>query len=477
MPAHDATEQARLSAAETALAAEVERRGDELRRWASFVWDHPELAYQEHQAAAHFVKVIGAARGFTVATEAAGLPTAFAAQSEAMAPPTVAFLAEYDALPGLSNVPEPRQAPQVAGGAGHGCHHHLLGAASVLAGLALQGQLAQAAEAPAGQVRIIGCPAEERDGAKIPMLSAGVFDGVDFVVAWHPASRTHPCHAGNQALICLTVSFFGLASHAAMAPHAGRSALDAALLFAHGLEFLREHIPDGSRIHYVVTRGGAQPNIVPDAAEVEVYLRARRIDAAEQLLWRLSEVARGADRMAWTDWYGDRSAGYRAPELTVQSAYWPMLPNRAGTEALQQVLAALGPIAFGEQDQSAARALQRVFGVSTDGLDGSAVGVPDEGAAAGSSDVGDVSWNVPLVELNAATLPTSIPVHSWAAVAAGKESFAVKGAVRAAQAMAILGHRFLSDASLRHRIARDFEATTSGVRWRSLAGTKLTLGP
>lgn len=466
----------RLSAAEAAIAAEVERRSDDLRRWASFVWDHPELGHQEQRSAAHLADAITADGSFVVERAVAGLPTAFVARPPVRRAPVVAFLAEYDALPALSNVAEPRRAALVPGGAGHGCHHHLLGAASVLAGLVLQRHLGDPSAGTRGSVWIVGCPAEETDGAKVGLLDRGAFAGVDFVVTWHPDSHTYIGRGASLALLCLTATFHGRASHAAMSPYSGRSALDAALLFAHGLEMLREHVPDGARIHYVIVQGGQQPNIVPERAVVEVYLRAPEVDEVERMLQRLLHVARGADQMSWTDGYGDGAVGYRPPTVTVDSAYWPTLHNRRGSREIEAVLAALGPLPFDDRARAEANAYQRAFGVEPAGLDASALGVPED-ATVGSSDVGDVSWNAPLVELNAVTLPMGIPVHSWAAVAAGKCDFAFQGAVRAAQAMAILGYRYLSDAALRREIVAEFTAATGAVRWRSLAGRTHTLTP
>ncbi|MBW2525480.1 MAG: amidohydrolase [Deltaproteobacteria bacterium] len=465
-----------LSEAELELAAEVAGRVEDLRGWASYVWDHPELAHQERRSAACLAQAIRADGGFDVEMGPAGLETAFVARTERAATPVVAYLAEYDALPAMSNVAEPRRAPVAPGAPGHGCHHHLLGAASVLAGLSLRQHLASSDELSPGAIWIVGCPAEEADGGKIQLLREGAFAGVDFAVAWHPEETTFVCRGGSLALITLSVSFRGRASHAAIAPHLGRSALDAALSFMQGLEFLREHLPDGARIHYVLRRGGAQPNVVPDHAEVEVYLRAKTVGEVEHMLQRLGHVARGADRMAWTDWYGDAEAGYRPPEVVVDSAYWPTLHNRTASAVLERILAGLGPIPFLGQDHDEAREFQQALGVDPVGLDGTAVSTP-EAAAIGSSDVGDLSWNVPLVELNAATLPVGIPVHSWAAVGCGKREFAFKGALRAAQAMAVMGYRYLCEERLRRKIADEFDHTTAGVEWRTSAGTRLTLTP
>ena len=240
----------------------VDRLAQELVATSRFLHQHPELAYEEWESARHLTDLLNA-HGFEVTEGAGGLPTAFLAKTpDSRGTATVAFLAEYDALPSL----------------GHACGHNLIAASSVGAALALQPLL----PALGGQVVVIGCPAEEKGGGKIALAKAGLFAGIDAALLVHPSNRTELFKCA-LAMRALRVEFFGKSSHAAAAPHLGINALDAVLLAFTNLNALRQQLRDDARIHGVITDGGRAPNIIPDYATARFYIRALDLDYLRDL--------------------------------------------------------------------------------------------------------------------------------------------------------------------------------------------------
>ena len=402
------------------------------------VWGMPELAYDEHRSAAEHTAFLRE-HGFRVTEHLAGIPTAM--QGEAgEGGPVIAILGEFDALPGLSNeagVAEHRPIP--GAGHGHACGHNLLGAASLLAAAAVKDWLAE--NGIAGRVRYYGCPAEEGGAAKGFMARAGCFDDVDIAISWHPsgwAAVNEPLSLANTRI---DFTFHGRASHAAAAPHLGRSALDAVELMSVGVNYLREHVPSESRIHYAyLDAGGVAPNVVQAKAKVRYLIRAADVRDLNKLVARVRKIADGAALMTET-----------RIETQVISAVSNLLGNRPLERLMQDSLDRLGPPAFDAADRAQAAEFQRTLSEEDIAASFRKVGMSPNDAPLcdrivpldskgvpmiGSTDVGDVSWKVPTVQARGATHAIGTALHSWQATAQGKLPAAHKGMVHVAKVMA-----------------------------------------
>ena len=254
------------------------------------IWDYAEIGYREEKSSRLLQERLRQA-GFTVEAGVAGMPTAFVA-SAGQGGPVIGVLAEFDALPGISQeaVPEKKERPGVT--AGHACGHHLFGAGSIQAAIAVQEWL-KATGRP-GTVRVFGTPAEEGGSGKVYMVRAGLFNGVDAVVHWHASDRNLTIMMPSLANRSGKFRFRGVASHAASAPERGRSALDGVEAMNHMVNMLREHVPDFTRLHYVVTKGGEAPNVVPAFAEVYYYVRSPSREVVRDVWDRVVQAAQGA---------------------------------------------------------------------------------------------------------------------------------------------------------------------------------------
>ncbi|MDT8857830.1 amidohydrolase [Paracoccaceae bacterium Fryx2] len=403
------------------------------------IWDMPELNFAEVRSAAAHAQMI-ASEGFRPMSGIAGMPTAVGGEA-GDGGPVIVIMGEYDALPGLSqHAGLPEQRELVPGGNGHGCGHNLLGSASLLAAAALKEWLARAGLP--GRVRYLGCPAEEGGSAKGFMVRAGCFDDVDAAICWHPGPLTGVTSPLSLACVESEFIFHGRASHASVSPHLGRSALDAVELMNVGVNYLREHMPPGARIHYAITdAGGISPNVVQARAAVRQLVRAPTLPEMWSLNDRVIDVARGAALMTGT---------------TMQMRQISGEANLVGNTVLERLMDAalrrLGPPPFDAEDQTVAaafaatldpqdiRAALANFGLTR--TPGAAlcdqIYAMGSGSrhAIGSTDVGTVSWVVPVVQCRVATCATGTPAHSWQMVAQGRTAAAHKGMILAAKAMA-----------------------------------------
>ncbi|MCX7027897.1 MAG: amidohydrolase, partial [Spirochaetes bacterium] len=267
------------------------------------IWEHPEPAYEEARSSAIYRRRLES-RGFTL-TLCPEMNHSFIAE-KGSGGPAIAYMGEYDALPGMSQVCSTERNPAVEGGPGHACGHNLLGAGSLAAAETLAALLEK--RGLPGRVRYYGCPAEEALG-RIPLVKAGRFDDADAVMTWHPADVNTPHRYTTNANLSVVFSFTGRASHAGMAPQAGRSALDAAQLFNLSMEFMREHLDKGILLHYVITDGGKRPNIVPETAATWLYIRAPKAEIVRKVMKRLDKAARGACLMTETSFTRQIKAG------------------------------------------------------------------------------------------------------------------------------------------------------------------------
>lgn len=432
----------------------VEAQRASLQDLADRIWRYAETALREKQSS-EALAVYLEQQGFRVRRGVAGMPTAFVAEY-GRGRPVIGILGEYDALPGLSQKAQPEKEPREPGGGGHGCGHNLFGPASAGAAVAVK-ELIESGDL-AGTIRFYGTPAEEAVGGKLYMVKAGLFDDVDAALAWHPDTENEADVQSSQALVDFKVEFFGRAAHAAYDPWNGRSALDGADLFIHALNLMREHVKPTVRIHYVIESGGDVPNIVPEHAVVWCWVRDSRRDGVDHVLGRVRKAAAGAAEATET-----------THRLTIQAGDYEVLPNVAGGRLMYRNLTWLGPIEYTEDEEEFARRLQRNAGVEPVGLDGSIqpwreTAPEPEG---GSTDVGDVSWVAPVINLTATTAPVGVPWHGWAVVASGGTSIGHKGMLLAAKAMAATAVDLYLDPEALTAVREEFEAKTEGHMYES----------
>ena len=408
---------------------------------AKTIWDYAELGYQEEQSSALLQSTLSEA-GFTIEKGVAGIPTAFVATYESGGP-TIAILAEYDALPGLSQKAVTYKESN-GGRGGHACGHHLFGTASTAAAIALKNYLVNTGKN--ATIKLFGCPAEEGGSGKVYMTRAGLFDDVDIALHWHPDSKnaagTRPALANKSAKF----RFYGVAAHAAGAPEMGRSALDAVEAMNTMVNMMREHVTDDTRIHYVITRGGEAPNVVPDFAEVYYYARHRTRDEVIRVFDRIVNAAKGAAMGTGT------TMDYEMIGGTHELLYVSRLQKR-----VHQNLMKIGGYEYSEEEKNFAEAISKSLNktLSTEYVSG-VMPYTSSQKAGGSTDVGDVSFAVPTAGLRAATWVPGTPAHSWQAVAAGGTSIGKKGMMVAAKTLALTGMQLIDDAKFRDQVQKEF---------------------
>lgn len=429
--------------------ASIEKHRAELVDLANQVWAFAETALREYRSS-KLLADYAEKQGFRVERGVAGMPTAFIA-SYGEGRPIIGIMGEYDALPGISQKASPVKEPLQAGAAGHGCGHNLFGAASMGAAVAIKELIA--AGKLKGTIRFYGTPAEESVGGKVYMVRAGLFSDVDVALAWHPDDQNKVDTGSSQAIVDFIVEFKGKAAHAAFDPWNGRSAVDGLELFTTGVNMMREHVRPTVRMHYVIQRGGEVPNVIPEYAKVWMWVRDSRRDGAEEVLTRVRKIAEGAATMAEVE-----------SKLTVQAGDYEVLVNMPGSKLLQENLAWVGPIEYTADEQEFAKAIQRATGKKTDGVDGSIKPLEPQprDPEGGSTDVGDVSWVVPTLNLNIATAPVGTPWHSWAVVAPGGMSIGHKGMTLAAKTLAATMVDLFENPAARDAIRAEFNEKTKG---------------
>lgn len=449
------------------LIEDIEVLAPEFTALSDSIWSEPELRWEEHAAVARQIAV-AEKYDFSITRNVAGIPTAFSAE-KGSAGPLIAFLGEYDALAELSQdsgKPERCPDPDNHSGNGQGCGHHLLGAGSLLAAVATARYLEK--NGLPGRVRYYGCPAEEAAAGKTFMVKGGAFAGVDSAITWHPYAST--LWKQNLFLAYTQVYFHykGVAAHAGASPHMGRSALDAVELLNVGTNFLREHMPDTARIHYAITdAGGLSPNVVQPQASVYYIIRATDGQQMRALYDRVLKVAQGAALMTET-------------ELTIEfdGACSEILPNDALEQVLYENAKALGGVPFDAADQATAarfaagldprevRTAKNSVGWSPSEEKTLHDELPEPDSLprvqlTGSTDVGDVSWSVPTVQIMTASLALGTPFHSWQVVAQGKLPAAHKGMIYAAKAMAGTAVSLFTNPALIAQAQSEFRAVTA----------------
>jgi aminobenzoyl-glutamate utilization protein B len=427
----------------------IDKHRAELISLSDQIWSFAETALRETRSA-KALSDYAEKQGFKVERGVAGMPTAFIA-TYGEGRPIIGLLGEYDALPGLSQKASPVKEAANQGGAGHGCGHNLFGAASLGAAVAIKELIA--AGKLKGTIRFYGTPAEESVGGKVYLARDGFFNDLDLCLAWHPEDKTAADTGSTQAIVDFIVEFKGKASHAAFDPWNGRSAVDGLEAFTHGINMLREHVRPSVRIHYAIQKGGDVPNVVPEYARVWCWVRDSKRSGMEAVLERVRKIAEGAALIAGVE-----------SKLTIQGGDYEMLVNMAGARLLHSNLTWLGPIKYTAEEQEFARAIQRATGVEAKGLNGEIQplkGQPPD-PPGGSTDVGDVSWIVPVLHLQVTTAPEDTPWHSWAVVAAGGMSIGHKGLIHASKTLAATMVDLFEDAKVREEIRAEFKEKTKG---------------
>ena len=417
------------------------------------IWEFAELGFQENQSAGLLKSELRAA-GFSLAENVAGMPTAFTA-TWGQGKPVIAIMGEYDALPGLSQDSTPERKPLVNGGPGHGCGHNLLGTASLFAAVTIKDWLA--ANKIAGTIRFYGTPAEEGGDGKLYMIRAGVFQDVDTVLSWHPADQNGASLKSSLAIIAAKFRFYGKPAHASAAPEAGRSALDGLMIMANALEFMREHVPDSTRIHYIITNGGAAPNIVPDYSELFLYARHPSMPTLDGIWERVIKCAQA----------GALASGTRMEMELINSAY-NTLPNDALAALVDKNMRLVGGVTYTREEQAFAETIRRTLPDRTRPMGSQeSIEPPSEGKGEASTDAGDVSWTLPMAEMTAATFVPGVPPHTWQSAACAGMSIGRKGMVVAAKSLVLTAVDLFTDPNQVAAAKASFEKRRAGFEYRS----------
>jgi len=425
--------QAQTSDWQTDVMNKLDQQKDHYAGTAMQIWNYAEVGYQETKSSAALQSLLKDA-GFQLTAEVAEIPTAFVA-TYGSGKPIIGILAEFDALPGVSQTAEPYREERADNTAGHACGHHLFGTASVAAGIAIKQYMAE--HGLTGTLRVYGTPAEEGGGGKVYMVRAGLFDDVDAVLHWHPGNQNSASAASSLSNKSAKFRFYGKPSHAAASPERGRSALDAVEAMDYMVNMMREHISSESRIHYVITRGGEAPNVVPEFAEVFYYCRHPDMAIVKQNFEWIVEAAEGAAKGTQT-----------RMEYEVIHGLYNLQPNETLARVMYNNLQKVGGVAYDPEEQSFANKIQESFGPHPPDLAKAAEIEPFqviERGSGGSTDVGDISWVVPTAGMSAATWVPGTSAHSWQAVACGGTSIGIKGMMVAAKTIALTGIEILQD--------------------------------
>ncbi len=439
------------------------------------IWGYAELAFHETRSAERLEGMLKD-WGFQVETGVAGIPTCFTGTySQGDGKPVMGILGEYDALAGLSQKAGTAVKEETEpGGAGHGCGHCALGTGALAAAVAVKEYLMETGKS--GTVIYFGCPAEEGAGSKQFMARAGVFDGVDFVYTWHPATVNQVEAVHSNAIMGANFRFSGISSHAGSTPYLGRSALDACELMSVGCNYLREHVIPEARIHYAyIDTGGTAPNVVQDHACVRYEVRAPYVYQVKELFERVKEVARGAAIMTGT-----------TMECELAMAFTEYLPNNALAAVADGCMKEIGAPKWTDEDYRLAKSFLDTYNEETKaGIRRTAAALygadrveeilnapldseihsfdPDKiRLQAGSTDVGDVGYAVPTLNLQVATACVGNVGHTWQMTAQSCSPLAHKGLLTAAKVLALCCVRTMEQPDVIRRAKEEVAVRNGG---------------
>jgi aminobenzoyl-glutamate utilization protein B len=427
------------------IEASVESHKTELIAISDEIWAKAETAFEEYESS-KILSDYAEQNGFKVEKGVAGMPTAFVA-TYGSGKPVIGILGEFDALPGISQKAVPTKDPLEAGSPGHGCGHNLFGAGSLGAAIAIKEMIATGKIK--GTVKFFGTPSEEKFFGKIWMVREGLWDDVDVNISWHPNAMTEADVQSTLALVDFKVEFFGQAAHAAMDPWNGKSASDALELYTNGINYYREHVKPSVRMHYHIQDAGQVVNVVPDYAKLWVRIRDTKRSGMLPGYERVKEMAEGAAIMADVDY-----------KISLISGIYEVLVNRSGGEIMQNNLELLGPITYTQEEINFGKKIQESTNKPQVGFDSKINPLKatiENLEGAGSTDVGDVSWNVPNINLKITTAPNGTPWHSWAVVACGGMSIGHKGMVYAAKAMAMTMLDLYENPKMVEKISQEYK--------------------
>ncbi len=433
----------------------VDKHRQELISISRNIWELAETAMNEFQSAkvlADYAEL----HGFKILRGVAGIPTAFIAEYGA-GKPIIGVLGEYDALPGLSQKAQPFKEVLKEGAPGHGCGHNLLGTAGLGAAVAIKELIVSGKIS--GTIRYYGTPAEETIVGKVLLAQAGLFDDLSVCLDWHPDEENKANMQSTQAAAEFAISFHGKSSHAAVDPWNGRSALDAAELFTIGMNFLREHVKPSVRMHYVFTKAGDVPNVVPQEASVLLWIRDAKQSGVLEVMDRMKEIASGAALMAGVDY-----------EIALNKGVYELLVNETGAKVLQENMKLIGPITYSSEELDFAYKVMKAYEMEDKGINGaikpleSTAPYPD----GGSTDVGDVSHIVPVIALRATIAPFEAPWHSWAIVASSGMSIGQKGMLFAAKTLGITMVDLFENKKLLQEIQNEFIKRKGKEEWKAM---------
>lgn len=436
--------QKKFSKNQKELLASIKNHQEELIKISDAIWEHAETAFEEN-ASSKLLADYAEKNGFTVERGVADIPTAFVA-TYGSGKPVISVLGEFDALPGLSQKTEPTKNPLQQGDPGHGCGHNLFGTGSLGAAIAIKELIASGKIK--GTVKFFGTPAEEKFFGKIWMVKAGLWDDVDVNISWHPAAVTESDVQSSLALVDFKVEFFGQAAHAAGDPWNGRSASDALELYTAGINYYREHVKPTVRMHYHIQDGGQVVNVVPDYARLWVRVRDSKREGMMPVYKRVMEMAEGAAILANVDY-----------KVSLISGIYEILVNREGGKLMQKNLELLGPIRYTDEEIAFGKKIQEATQKPQIGMDSKILPLKAtaENPGGGSTDVGDVSWNVANINLRVTTAPKDTPWHSWAVVACGGMSIGHKGMLHASKAMSLTMLDLFEDDKLVEKVKAEYK--------------------
>ncbi len=425
---------AQFNAAEANVIQELDKKSDSYFSIAKQIWDYAEVGYQEYKSSQLLQETLKK-EGFSIKAGVAEIPTAFIA-SYGQGHPIIGILGEFDALPGITQTDSPTREERTDVNAGHACGHHLFGVGSAAASIAIKNWMKS--NNINGTIRFYGTPAEEGGAGKAYMVRGGLFDDVDAVLHWHPANRNAANAASSLANKSAKFRFYGLSAHAASAPHQGRSALDGVEAMNNMVNMLREHMTMESRTHYVITKGGEAPNVIPDFAEVFYYVRHPDMKIAASNFERVVKCAEGA--AIGTD---------TRMEYEIIHGIYNVLPNVSLSQIMHDNLSRVGGVKYDDKEKAFAEKLISSFEYA----DNISLQIAENinpfkvirKGNGGSTDVGDVSWVVPTAGLRTATYVPGTPSHSWQAISSSGSTIGKKGMINASKTISLTAMHLMTN--------------------------------
>jgi len=445
--------------ADSSLNSSINKHQDTFENAAMKIWDWAEVGYQEYKSS-ELLKNELRSNGFSIQSGVADIPTAFIAEYS-NGGPVIGILGEYDALPGLMQTASPFKEIREDVDAGHACGHHLFGAASAWAAVVIKDWLVKTGTK--GTIRFYGTPAEEGGSGKVYMVRAGLFEDVNAVLHWHPSDSNGANAESSNSNKSAKFRFKGISAHAAGSPHKGRSALDGVEAMNMMVNMMREHIPQESRIHYVITKGGLAPNVIPDIAEVYYYVRHPRREKVQEIFNWVVKAAEGAALGT------DTSVSYE-----VMHGNYSKLPNHTLQKIMHKNLVNRGGIKYSKQENEYAKKIRKtMLSPSRQIGDQEKINPYKSSHTYGSTDVGDVSWVVPQAGLRTATWVPGTAGHSWQGVAAGGTSIGLKGTKLAAQVIADTAQSLFENPTLIESANQEYqERVGSNFKYYPLLGDR-----